>query len=152
MYRKWREIKKYAPGLHPSAEIRSQTLDWLKAERDAWSKRIDGGDADARASLVQTLRHWKVDVNMAGVRDPEALAKLAEPERKEWQSLWGDVEALLERAEGHPAKAVATASPMPAKAPEPVPNPNAAAVNTFIRRPSPGRERSACRSIDPGNS
>jgi hypothetical protein len=41
---------------------------------------------------------------MAGVRDPEALAKFPEPERKEWQSLWGDVDALLERAEGHPAK------------------------------------------------
>ena len=49
MYRKWREINKYAPGLHPSAEIRSQTLDWLKAERDACSKLIDGGDANARA-------------------------------------------------------------------------------------------------------
>ena len=132
MYRKWREINKYAPGLHPSAEIRSQTLDWLKAERDACSKRMEGGDANARASLVQTLGHWKVDVNMAGVRDPEALAKLPEPERKEWQSLWGDVEALLERAEGHPAKAVAAASPMPAKAPEPAPNPTAAAVSTLL--------------------
>ena len=49
MYRKWREINKYATGLHPSAEIRSQTLDWLKAERDAWSKLMDGGDANARA-------------------------------------------------------------------------------------------------------
>ena len=132
MYRKWREINKDAPGLHPSAEIRSQTLDWLKAERDAWSKQMDGGDANARASLVQTLGHWKVDVNMAGVRDPEVLAKFPEPERKEWQSLWGDVDALLERAEGHPAKTVATLSRMPAKATEPAPNPTAAAVSTVM--------------------
>ena len=126
------EIEKYAPGLHPSAEIRSQTLDWLKAERDACSKQMDGGDANARANLVQTVRQWKVDINLAGVRDPEALAKLPEPERKEWQSLWGDVDALLERAEGHPAKTVAALSRMPAKATEPAPNPTAAAVSTVL--------------------
>jgi len=129
MYRKWREINQFAPGLHPSAEIRSRTLDWLKAERDAWSKQMDGGDANARASLVETLRHWKVDTKMAGVRDPEALAKLPEPERKEWQSLWADVEALLERAEGHAARTVDAAGAMPAEAPAPDPNPTAAAVN-----------------------
>ena len=83
---------------------------------------------------MQTLGHWKVDMNMAGVRDPEALAKLPEPERKEWQSLWSDVDSLLERAQGHPAKAVAAASPMPAKAPEPDPNPTAAAVNPLSHR------------------
>ena len=62
----------------------------------------------------------------------ERVVKLYEAGRKEWQSLWADVEALLERAEGHPAKAVAAASPMPAKAPEPVQNPTAAAVNTLL--------------------
>ena len=130
--------RKYAPGLHPSAEIRSQTLDWLKAERDAWSKLIDGGDAGARAQVVQILKQRKVDTNLAAVRDPEALARLPEPERKEWQSLWSDVDSLLERAQGHPAKAVAAASPMPAKAPEPDPNPTAAAVNLLVRTARPG--------------
>ena len=81
---------------------------------------------------MQNLRQRKVETNLAGVRDPEALAKLPEPERKEWQSLWGDVDALLERAQGHPEKAVAAASPMPAKAPEPDPNPTAAAVNPLV--------------------
>jgi tetratricopeptide (TPR) repeat protein len=130
MYRKWREINnKHDTGLPASAEIRSQTLDWLKAERDAWSKLIDGGDAGARAQAVQNLKQKKVETNLATVRDPEALARLPEPERKEWQSLWSDVDSLLERAQGHPEKAVAAASPMPAKAPEPDPNPTAAAVN-----------------------
>ena len=45
MYRKRREINKRATGLDPSAEIRSQTLDWLKAERNTCSKLIDGGGA-----------------------------------------------------------------------------------------------------------
>jgi len=73
-----------------------------------------------------------VDVNLAGVRDPGALAKLPEPERKEWQAIWADVDALLNRAQGHPAKTGATASRMPAKAPEPAPNPTAAAVITLL--------------------
>ena len=132
MYRKWREINKHATGLHPSAEIRSQTLDWLKAERDTCSKLIDGGDAGARAQAVQNLKQKKVDPNLSAVRDPEALAKLPEPERKEWQSLWSDVDSLLERAQEHPAKTVDAASPMPAKAPEPDPNPTAAAVNPLV--------------------
>ena len=41
---------------------------------------------------------------------------------------------------------------MPAKAPEPAPNPTAAAVKHPVGRPAPGRERSARRQIDPGNS
>jgi hypothetical protein len=35
---------------------------------------MDDGDANARAQIVQTLQHWKVDVDLAAVRDPETLA------------------------------------------------------------------------------
>ena len=35
---------------------------------------------------------------MLGIRDAEALAKLPEAERKAWQSLWADVDALLKQA------------------------------------------------------
>jgi hypothetical protein len=31
--------------------------------------------------------------------DAEALARLPEPERNEWQALWAEVEALLKRAQ-----------------------------------------------------
>ncbi len=105
MYRKWHELagkRGTVVWLHPSAPMRSQALDWLKAERDACSKLIDGGDLGARAQVVQNLKQRKVDTNLAAVRDPEALARLPEPERKEWQSLWSDVDSLLERAQGHP--------------------------------------------------
>jgi hypothetical protein len=33
--------------------------------------------------------------DLAGIRDAEALAKLPEPERQEWQALWADVDSLL---------------------------------------------------------
>ena len=45
------------------------------------------------------LLHWQNDGDLAGIRDEAALAKLPEAERKEWQGLWGDVKALLERAQ-----------------------------------------------------
>ena len=45
------------------------------------------------------LQHWQNDIDLAGIRDEAALAKLPEAERKEWQGLWEDVKALLERAQ-----------------------------------------------------
>jgi hypothetical protein len=35
--------------------------------------------------------------NLAGVRAKDALARLPEEERKEWERLWSDVDALLRR-------------------------------------------------------
>ncbi len=69
--------------------LRKQALDWLNAELVAWSKLVQSGPAKGRPLIVQTLQHWKVDSDLAGVRDPDALARLAESERKDWQVLWG---------------------------------------------------------------
>ena len=49
--------------------------------------------------IVQTLQHWKVDTDLAGGRDPDALARLPEPQRKDWQALWAQVDELLRRAQ-----------------------------------------------------
>jgi tetratricopeptide (TPR) repeat protein len=81
-------------------KLRSQALAWLKAELTAWSRLLDGGDSKARAGVANTLRHWKGDIDLAGVRDPDALARLPEGERAAWRTLWADVEALLKRSEG----------------------------------------------------
>ena len=48
-----------------------------------------------RALVAKTLGHWKADADLAGVRDADALAKLPEAERAEWQALWDEVDALL---------------------------------------------------------
>lgn len=48
-----------------------------------------------RAAVAAALRRWKADPDLAGVREPEALAKLPEPERKKWQALWADVDRTL---------------------------------------------------------
>ena len=45
------------------------------------------------------MQHWQQDTDFAGVRGPEALAKLPEAERQEWQKLWAEVAELLAEAQ-----------------------------------------------------
>jgi hypothetical protein len=81
------------------AKLRSQALAWLKAELAVWGRLLGGGDPQGRADVAKTLRHWKVDTDLAGVRDPDALARLTEAERAAWWALWADVEAFLKLAD-----------------------------------------------------
>lgn len=43
----------------------------------------------------EQMTHWKKDADLASVRDPEWLAAMPPEDRKMWESLWGDVDALL---------------------------------------------------------
>jgi hypothetical protein len=45
--------------------------------------------------VSQTLRHWKVDSDLAGIRDETALKALSEDEQKACRALWAEVDALL---------------------------------------------------------
>ena len=42
------------------------------------------------------LFHWNFNFELAGVRDPQALAKLPEAERKDWQVFWAEYERVRE--------------------------------------------------------
>jgi hypothetical protein len=50
------------------------------------------------------MQHRLRDPDFKGVRGPEALGKLPEAERTEWQKLWQDVEGLRRRAAPSPDK------------------------------------------------
>jgi serine/threonine-protein kinase len=79
-------------------KLRTQALDWLKAEHKAWEALLEAGTPGARTSIAQALRHWKQQSDLAGIRDDEALARLPQAERKAWQALWADVDSLLNRS------------------------------------------------------
>jgi serine/threonine-protein kinase len=79
------------------AERRHQALGWLRADLAAWSELLESGDPPARATVAPTLRHWRQDTDLAGVRDPDALAALPEPERADWRALWAEVDRLAGR-------------------------------------------------------
>jgi superkiller protein 3 len=74
------------------AALRGQALDWLKADLAAWRGH---GDESRRA---QTLRNWRAEKALAGVRDDKGLAKLPPAERAAWGEFWAEVETLLKRA------------------------------------------------------
>ena len=83
--------------------LRVQALRWLKAELSAW-RRVDMTVGPGNKELVaKTLEHWKTDADLAGVREEKALAALPEAERAEWQSLWDDVAALIQKTRKGPS-------------------------------------------------
>jgi serine/threonine-protein kinase len=81
------------------ARWRRQALDWLRADLAGWAKALDNGKPGGKGAVQQGLRRWQADADLAGVREPAALAKLPEAEREHWQRLWADVAALRKRAE-----------------------------------------------------
>jgi hypothetical protein len=79
------------------ARLRRQALGWLQADLALGGKEAEKGTPQARAEVQKMLRHWQKDPDLAGVRQADALAKLPQAERAEWQKLWGEVAALLEK-------------------------------------------------------
>jgi Protein kinase domain len=64
----------------------------------AWARILERGPADESRHVKPVLALWLRHPDLAGVRDPAALDKLPEPERREGRKLWDDVAALHERA------------------------------------------------------
>jgi tetratricopeptide (TPR) repeat protein len=85
-------------GEQERARLRRQALDWLRADLAAWGERLDGQTDPAPTAVLRKMAHWEQDADLAGVRRPEALTRLPEAERRGWQQLWADVEALRQRA------------------------------------------------------
>jgi superkiller protein 3 len=75
--------------------LRNQVRDWLIAELADWAKFLRTQGPRARPVAVQMLQHWKVDPDLAGIRDRDALKKLPTDEQKAWAAVWKDVDALL---------------------------------------------------------
>jgi serine/threonine-protein kinase len=80
------------------ARLRRQALGWLRADLAAWTQVVDKAPPQARPAARQALQHWRKDPDLAGLRDPGAVAKLPEAERQACRQLWADVEALLRKA------------------------------------------------------
>ena len=76
------------------ADLRKQARTWLAAELDAWEALIKQ-TPQRKASVSQTLRNWRTDPNLAGIRDDAGLAKLPVAERSQCKALWARVAAIL---------------------------------------------------------
>jgi serine/threonine protein kinase/tetratricopeptide (TPR) repeat protein len=74
---------------------RAQALRWLTEELTAWSRLAErpAEVANARSALL----HWRLDSDLAPVRDEAELKKLPEAEQAEWRKLWAAVAELEAR-------------------------------------------------------
>jgi serine/threonine-protein kinase len=78
------------------AQWRKQAQEWLRADLAAWVRLLDRNPA-ARGDAWKVLTVWRVDPDLACVRDPSELEKLAEDERNECLAIWTEVAAVLAR-------------------------------------------------------
>jgi hypothetical protein len=94
--------------LRISAVCSSSRLGAFKtsSELAVWTKLLESGPPQAKASIVQTLKHWQEDAELAGIRGAKAESALPEPERTAWRTLWASVQSLQEKARtgSQPAK------------------------------------------------
>jgi hypothetical protein len=81
------------------AKLRAQALAWLTDELAAWTRLLKTAESEKHAGVVQTLRHWQEDADLAGVRDAKAIEALPETEREGWRTLWTNVAEVLARGE-----------------------------------------------------
>jgi serine/threonine-protein kinase len=90
-----------AAGVEPTerARWRRQAREWLRADLAARVRVLDRNPAAARGDVRKALTDWRADPDLACVRDPGELNKLAADERKEYLALWAEVAAVLARTE-----------------------------------------------------
>ena len=77
------------------SRLRLRAYQHLEIDLADLSKALRLGQPAEKGQILQTLAHWKVNPDLAGIRAPEALTQLPEPERKNWQALWTEVDSLL---------------------------------------------------------
>jgi serine/threonine-protein kinase len=78
--------------------LRRQALEWLRADLDAWSKRIADAKVQEKETIRKVLEHWQQDTDLAALRDDKTLSTLPAEERDACKKLWADVAALLDKA------------------------------------------------------
>src|SRR5262249_30251490 len=81
------------------ARLRKQALDCLRADLAHWTEQAASDKPGDRERVRKTLKHWRDDPDLTGIRDKDAVAKLPADEREACQKLWADVDALLRKAD-----------------------------------------------------
>jgi hypothetical protein len=77
--------------------FRHCALGWLRDDLTAYAQLAERNDPTVKQTIQQQLAHWRRDPDLASVRDPQALDRLADNERAAWKALWRDVDDLAKR-------------------------------------------------------
>ncbi len=95
---------KDAANLEPQeyARLRGLALSWLRPDlagrRSDFEVGLEKEPDKARGEMLRHMQWWQQQPELDCVRDADALAKLPEAERREWQALWAEVEELKKQA------------------------------------------------------
>jgi serine/threonine-protein kinase len=79
--------------------LREQARKWLRAELAARARTFDTDSPATRGATRIALTRWQKETDLACVREPAELDKLAADERKEYLALWAEAAAVLARTE-----------------------------------------------------
>jgi serine/threonine-protein kinase len=90
------------PPLDPATRTRwrAQALDWMNAELVAIAGELKGKPARNRGEILKRLGRWRVDPDLAGLRDDTPLSTLPRAQRQAFRKFWSDLEALWQQVSG----------------------------------------------------
>jgi hypothetical protein len=70
----------------------------LKEDLKGYAALMESDPKKFAPVVLRRLEYWHKDPNLTPVRDANALVNLPEDERKRWEQLWNEVEALRQCA------------------------------------------------------
>jgi WD40 repeat protein/tetratricopeptide (TPR) repeat protein len=74
---------------------RKQAIAWLRAELDAATRDLARSTAAERFWVLRRLQIWKVDADLASLRDADQIRKLPKDEQMLLATLWSDLDNAL---------------------------------------------------------
>jgi serine/threonine protein kinase/tetratricopeptide (TPR) repeat protein len=83
---------------------RKQAVIWLQADLAAKAALLKTGTAKDGRRVLEQLRRWRYDLDLAGLREAAAVTRLPDEEQEACNQLWAEVDALLNQAAAGPAK------------------------------------------------
>jgi serine/threonine-protein kinase len=86
-------------GQEERARWRQQAQQWLRADLTARARALAADSAANRGAVRLALMRWRIEPDLACVREPGQLNRLRADERKQFRALWAEVAAMLGRAE-----------------------------------------------------
>ncbi len=88
-----RDEEMAAFGVEEWGYLTGLALGWLRGNLALLSAQAK--DPKLWPAVRGKLGHWKIDPDLLPIRDPAWLAAMPAADRKRWESLWADVDALL---------------------------------------------------------
>jgi hypothetical protein len=82
-----------ALGVEEWGYLTGLALKWLRADLAFWTSQAK--DPKEQQGVRDRLTRWKNEPALASVRDPAWLTAMPPADRRAWEALWRDVDALL---------------------------------------------------------